>query len=360
MTTTDETDTSYRAPQREAGSVFSNPDPSWLPDAEVGIPRDEKERPLIVPPGGTEPVPYERMSRVPSYVDSLQWLLRWKLGLLAKGLSRPGSEDLVELASAQDWDTPQMAEVIETALDRGGANRKANYGTAVHAHAEHLDDGQATLADVPARMRYDVASYQLACEEAGLHVLESEVFVVYDELRVAGTIDKLAWHEALGLHVGDIKTGKFHAQSCAVQTAIGAHSRRVDPDLVRARQESPRYELAHGLALPDGATSEVNLERAVIAHVPMQGGATTLKRVDIARGWELAQLAMAVREHQDYPSWCDPEPLGKATRGQTITASINAARSRAELREVMEHCARWATAKHRELANTRWSELGMG
>lgn len=362
MTTEDTLETAA-TPRSEHG--FINPDPAWLPDAELGIPRDPAtECPLIVPPGGTEAVPYERTSRVPGFVDTLQWLMEWRLKLLAKGMAI--SEDLCEMASALEWNDYRMPAIIEAAHDRAGGNRKANWGTAVHSHTEveaiarrqaergalaaaapeaegHPEVG--SLFTMPTRMRYDVQSYETAYAQAGAEALESEVFVVCDELRVAGTLDTIGRHPSLGLYVEDKKTGKFAAQSCAVQLAIHAHSQRVDPDLVRAGQWAERTDLG------------VNQERAVVAHVPKDGGSTTLKRVDIAMGWELAKLAMEVHRYQQYPSWCDPEPLGRATRGQTITAAIQAALTRPELREVMTHSEKWLTKKHRELANARWVEL---
>lgn len=321
-------------------SIFANPDPAWLPAAELPVPRDHQERPLIVPPGGVEPVPYERVSRVSSAVDTLQWLMDWKLGLTALGMAR--SRDLCQMAAGLEWNDPRMQSIVATAHDRAGGNEKANWGTAVHTFTER----GTPLEDIPPEMRYDVAAYRLGLEREGIEVVETEVFVVNDELRVAGTLDTIAVHESLGRYVEDKKTGKYAAMAVAVQLACYAHAKRVDMDLVAAGRWSPRGDL------------DVNLEVGVCARIPREGGSVTFPKVDIARGWRLAQLAMEVKEHQDYAGWSFPEPLGKVTRSDTIMASIEAAQSRPELRDIIAHCERYFTKAHKEAVNRRWKEVG--
>lgn len=356
MTTSTESRPAARSERNQSG--FFNPDPSWLPASEVGIPRDDDERPLIVPPCPatkgpedqhqaekpcpkcpTEAVPYERVSRVVDAIDNLKWLLRWYQGLLAKGMAM--SPDLCGMASALDWNDPRMAAIIETAHDRSGGNEKANWGTAVHSWTEPGRD----LASVPEEMRPDVRSYRLAHEEAGVTILRYEVFVVNHTLKVAGTFDTLAECEELGRFLEDKKTGKWSAMANGVQLGTYANSTEVDRDLVKAKLWAPPKAL------------DVNLDWAVVAHIPKGGGTTTLRKVNVRRGYDLAKLAMEVKAHQEMPDWCAPEPLGKVTRKETLAAAIRDATSRPELRDIMLNGERYFTKALTAAAHKRWQEL---
>ena len=57
-----------------------------MPDTE--IPRDRWGRPLIIPPEGGEPVPYNRASGVGKTLDDLNNLMAWKARKVAEGLVR--------------------------------------------------------------------------------------------------------------------------------------------------------------------------------------------------------------------------------------------------------------------------------
>lgn len=330
---------------------FLNPDPAWLPESEVGIPRDDKERPLIVPPGGGEPVPYERISRVGGFTDTLEWLMDWRLGHLALGMAR--NPDLCWQAAAyDDWNDPRMRDLVETAHDRAGGNLKANYGTAVHAHS----DPGANPEHVPQEMREDVRAYHLAMEQAGVQVLWHEVFVVDDVLQVAGTVDTIGLHPLLGVHVADKKTGHYKAMPFAIQLACYANARKVDMHAVREGVLSDRLPL--GMDPRTGEDhGDVNRDRAVVAHIPKGGGSCTLRKVDIKRGYEAALRAMDVRRDQTCGEWTDPEPLGKVSRSATIAAAIAGATCRADLIALKANAERYMTKAHRAAAREKWIAL---
>jgi hypothetical protein len=319
---------------------FFNPDPAWLPPNEEGIPRDGKERPLIVPPGGDEPVPYERISRVANATDNLEWLMDWRIGHAVLGMAR--NPDLCWQAAAfDDWNDPRMRDLAETAHDRAGGNLKANYGTAMHAHTDPGADPER----IPEVMRDDAAAYHLALRQAGLEIVEHEVFVVDDLLQVAGTLDAIGMHEELGLVALDKKTGHMKAMPFGIQLACYANGRKVDLDLVRRGLFSPRTDMG------------LNLERAVVAHIPKEKAICTLKKVDIQRGYEAAQRAMEVMADQQCAEWIDPEPLGRVTRKDLILDAIAGATCRADLRALLGNAERFMTKAMRETANKRWMEL---
>jgi hypothetical protein len=342
---------------------FFNPDPAWLPAAELQVPRDDKERPLIVPPCATcddtsvvlvdeatgdtrdctdcprVAVPYERISRVVDAADTMRWLLDWRLGMLARGLAQ--SRELAMSAAGLAWNDPRMAAIIEAAHDRAGGNDAAAWGTALHIQTEPGRDP----AVVPEEMRPDVLSYRLAHEQAGVAIIASEVFVVNDELRIAGTLDTIIEVDGHGRMIEDKKSGKFSAKNCAVQLGCYSRGSRVDMDLIAAGRFSPRRPL------------DVSTDIGIVAHVPREGGTTTLKQVDIARGWERAKIAMAGKALDDMADWCLPEPLGKVTRKDTIAAMIDAATSHPELRDIMDHSERYLTKALRERANQKWLAL---
>ncbi len=335
---------------------FLNPDPAWLPDNEVGIPRDSKDRPLIVPPGGDEPVAYERISRVGGWTDSLDWLMDWRLGHLAIGMAR--SPDLCMMAAAcEDWNDPHIRDIVETAHDRAGGNYKANWGTAFHAHT----DPGADPARLPDEMQDPARAYYLAMERAGARVVRHEVFVVNDLLQIAGTLDTLALHDDLGLHVQDKKTGHYKAMPFAIQTSCYANGEGVlDMDELREGRWAGRHDLR-----VDPATGEdygpVNLERGVIAHVPRpEPGSHTrcsLRKVNIKRGWQAAHRAVLVHEDQTCGEWTEPEPLGKVTRADLISDAIARATCRADLLALRENAGRYMTKAQKATANARWTEL---
>lgn len=340
---------------------FLNPDPAWLPDNEVGIPRDGKDRPMIVPPSGDEPVPYERISRVGGWTDSLEWLMDWRLGHLALGLAR--SPDLCHLAAGFDgWNDPRMADIVERAHDRAGGNVKADWGTAMHSHT----DPGANPEHVPEAMRLSARAYHLAMEQAGVRVVRHEVFVVCDFLQIAGTLDYLGLQDSLGLHVGDKKTGHYKAMPFGIQLACYANSEGVlDMDLLREGKWAGRHSLSVNPATGEDY-GPMNTERGVVAHLPKPeldefGNRSypraTLRKVNTKRGWEAAQRAVLVHEDQTSGDWTDPEPLGKVTRGQVVDDAITNATCRDDLRALQANAGAYMTKAQREQANARWLDL---
>lgn len=303
---------------------------------ERGITREaDTGRPLIIPPGGGDPVVYERASSVPSLVDNLQWLMRWKVQIVALGLAE--HPDLLARVAASSYGEADLLAAVDEAQHR--VDTSAQWGTDVHFFCEP----DADTAGMPDDMAVDVTAYHLALEQAHITVLDSEAFVVNDELGVAGTLDSLYGTPQFGPVVADTKTGKFYPRSAAVQVAIYANSQRYDP---KTGERSPLW------------WEQVNLARGIVARIPRQGGSCTLTPIRIDRGYELARLAMQLHPYTSttVADWCEAD-LVKVTRRDTVHALIEQAPDRAALAQLWRtHKACWTKA-HTAAAQARLAQM---
>jgi hypothetical protein len=120
----------------------------------------------------------------------------------------------------------------------------------------------------------------------GWEVLDAETFVVVDEVQAAGSMDRLLRHKATGRVVAaDIKSGKSdpdYPLKVTIQTAMYAHGERYDQETGERLPLHPDVDLDHGLLI----------------HVPIRTGRprAALYPLDLVRGWELAQMAVRVRD----------------------------------------------------------------
>ena len=250
------------------------------PGGAPEIPRDRWGRPLIKPVGGGRAVGYTRASSLGKTLEDQTTLTQWKLRQVVIGMaSRP---DLVALAAAKKSNTKEINKVADDAKEYALASAAANTGTAVHGFIEAIAKGEE-VGPVPAHLQPDIDAYKVAMAE--WKTVTAEQFVVCDELQVAGTFDMMLERPRRlrgGLVVGDLKTGanavKYGQGEIAVQLAIYAHGKLYDP------ATGKRGDL--GCSLTD----------AYVIHLPVGGGKADIYRVDIARGWEAAKLAVKARE----------------------------------------------------------------
>lgn len=261
----------------DSGAEFDKDIPK---DVGEVIKRDRWGRPMIKPPGGGQPVGYTRASTLGKTLDDDTNIVKWKLRNVAAGMGmRP---DLVMLASAKLGSKKALDDVAEQAKESALASERANKGTAVHGFIEAAIKGRPTGA-IPPEVEKDLEAYRVAMRE--WEVLESELFVVCDELKVAGTLDSLLRRPRRlrgGLVVGDLKTGDgivtYGQQAAAVQIATYAHGKVYDPATGRRTDT--------GASLVDG----------YVIHLPVGQAVCKLYRVDLVRGWEAAKQAVDVRE----------------------------------------------------------------
>lgn len=241
------------------------------------IERDRYGRPLIKLPNSDKRMAYTRATTLASTLEDQYNLTAWKqrmtmLGLIAR-------QDLaMSVASTDHDDKRRLNDLAEQAMEASGANARREIGTALHKFCERLDLGQ-NVGPIPGDFARDVEAYR--AETGAFRMLHVERFVVLDELRVAGTPDRVV--EWDGQHfIFDLKTGsgvELAQGSISMQLAIYAHSTFYD-DATGEREPLP----------------SVNGQRAIVAHLPAGSGRCSLHWVNIAAGWEQVRTAFAVRE----------------------------------------------------------------
>ncbi len=257
--------------------------PRSTPPTEV--PRDRYGRPLIIPPGGGEPVPYTRVSTLAKTLDDQTLLTAWKQRKTAEGLVRR-PDLLTRIAGTlangdpdSDWPTKRaLNAVCREALEAAGASKGASSGTGLHSLTEAIDRGEEPLF-VPPGDASRLDAYRAAT--ADYTAVDAETFVVCDELGAAGTFDRLWLCPDGKLRIGDLKTGKSEADypgSTATQLALYVQSLRYDPATGERALLHPDLDLTTGLLI----------------HMPATTGGCTVIPLDLDAGWADAQLAVQV------------------------------------------------------------------
>jgi hypothetical protein len=288
-----------------------------LEPASPDFPRDRWHQPLVVPRRGGPRETYGRPSSFGDALDDKSGLHRWNLRTTVLGMSRRA--DLVLAAAAADpRDKATLDEIVARATEPASA--AATTGTALHALTERLDRGEE-LGPIPDPYGADIAAYAEATK--GIRWTAVEQRRVLDGWRLAGTADRIGWHESR-LRVGDIKTGKSvdYPHKFAIQLAIYAHSLPYDTATDR------RGPADRGL----------DLKRGLIIHLPAGQGTCRLYKIDIEKGWEAAQLACQVRQWRSTKGLLTP--VGSADGATDFTEAARTAPDLDTLRAV------WWQAKY--------------
>lgn len=248
-----------------------------LPEVDP-IPRDRWGRPMIIPIEGKKPEPYTRASTAAKATDDLNGLIGWAGKQVLKGLvARP---DIYEFARTVGNNEDEIRQLADRAKEAAGSSIPAALGTAIHWWTDQLDTGRATIDQTPLDYIDLLTAYQVATEK--LEVVESELFVVCDELRFAGTLDRLYRLPDGRVIVGDIKTGKwastYGAAAVAIQCAIYSHGKRYDP------KTGERSELH-----PD-----LDPDTTMLVHMPLDTTDVELHELDGELGYYGAELSRRV------------------------------------------------------------------
>jgi len=208
---------------------------------------------------------------------------------VARGMAlRP---DLVAGAAAADPDVDKsdLDSIVEQAMEAAQAKAAANFGTALHSFTRRLDAGEPVASmRIPQPLDRDIAAYATLCKRAGLRVVHSERVVILPELGVAGQFDRIVSQPAGDARADpysilDLKSGKNLSYSwleIVIQQALYARAPLMWDQVTNS------YE----------PKTEVDLGRALILHLPVGRAKAQLYGVNIARGWELVQTALVVRE----------------------------------------------------------------
>lgn len=254
--------------------------------ADLEVPRDRWNRPLIIPLDGGEPTAYTRVSTLAKLCDDTSALMSWKARKTAEGLVR--RPDLLTRAAGAmatgdpdtDWPTKKaLNAVVSEATEAAGAGKGASAGTGLHSLTEAIDAGQEPLF-VAEHDRPRLDAYRAATQK--YEAVGIETFVVNDDVLAAGTFDRLYRCPDGRVRVADLKTGKSEAAyplATTTQIAIYAHGRRYDP------ATGDRSPLADDLDMSTG----------LLIHLPPSGGCEVYElRLDL--GWQAAQVAARIRD----------------------------------------------------------------
>jgi hypothetical protein len=249
---------------------------------ELEIKRDRWGRPLIDPPGGGKPLAYTRISTLAKTLDDKTALAKWMCRQTAIGLTeRP---DLVSLVASSRDNKRVVGDAVEQAMKAAKSDQAANIGTTLHALTEAWDLGFYDEDFSSPELDRDVVAYGAVTKDLKIDAVE--VFVVVDELRAAGTFDRIVTLPDGRKMVADIKTGQHEPQyPHGSTTQIALYSRGVP-----YHPETGRTE-----ALADLGVSQTE---GLLIHLPAGQAQCDLYIVDLEIGWALATVASKVREMQ--------------------------------------------------------------
>lgn len=225
--------------------------------------------------------------------------------------------DVVALAHGKHVkrDNKELNRLVTEVKETAGAKVAANIGTAVHSFTERVDAGTMKVDDVPESYRQHVESYLKVLAENGLEPVPGliERTTLVDEWGkvIVGTFDRVLYHRASGTYlIGDLKTGEtldWGKMEIAVQLALYAHGINAY-GVFDWNTDTWQPSGSYGDSIETGPWSvpKVRTDFGVVMHLPIQGpnaGVCTLRRVNLAAGWDAAATSASVdtsRKRDDY------------------------------------------------------------
>lgn len=305
--------------------------------------RDRYGRYLLPDPVTGKQRSFTRVTTMAKLSDTTA-LNKWKLRTALKGTAK--ERHLLDVIATTD-DKSELDALAEAALQAGGANDGSDAGTDLHSLTELVDLGLLRLEDVPEGQRGDVRAYVFALAAAGIEILPEyiERIIINQTVDTAGTFDRLVRVPDGRLLVADLKTGRdlsFGWGDIAIQLAIYAQANGMYDD------QTGTYDPMPG----------VDKETALVFHLPVGKEQCSIWEVDIASGWDAAQLAHRVRtwrSRRDLATSLDPDAL-KA--GAELLVAISQAGSAGDLTDLWRGASagHW-TQRHTNAATARKAEL---
>lgn len=234
---------------------------------------------------------FTRASSLAKVLEDQGGLIQWKAKMAAKGIA--DSDQLRALAATTPIDDYRWRDIVDRACEQAGASNAADMGTSIHTATEEWDLHDQR-PDGPPEVLADAEAYRQVCKENGLKPLAAEVFVANDELKTAGSFDRIVQGPDGVSRILDIKTigskkdaeaaAKWTGVAWAIQIATYANAKPYDGEAGYIEWEE--------LGLEPPARSGLN---AYVAAIPRGTGKCFLIDIDLDEGLRLAQLAVDVK-----------------------------------------------------------------
>lgn len=255
---------------------------------------------------------YGRASGVGKYLDDANNLIPWSMAMAVVGmvLNKSARSELVSIVNefGKDDESPKetfdkiwygngksrLNGAVSNAKRLAGADEASSAGTEFHGYTELLDMGKRPRA---IQEEYEDLVDEYVASTQALEFLDAEPFVVQDDLKVAGSIDRIARMPKLldakgNVHpisgqvvVADLKTGRQDyrfplSPTCQVATYAN----------------SVRYDQASGVRAP--IHPELSTDWGLLVHFPIMtpNPKVRLYPLDLRWGWQAACVAMWVKE----------------------------------------------------------------
>ncbi|MEU7905901.1 hypothetical protein [Actinoplanes sp. NPDC049118] len=214
-------------------------------------------------------------------------LTAWSKRMVLAGAAR--SPDLLAQARSLDPADPQHKQPLnalaERAANAAGSASRRDHGTHLHTLSEYVDRGEPLPAHSAADVA-DMAAYKLATVH--LDVIHVERLVVVDDLRVAGTPDRISYYDGPGPDgdyltgnlITDLKTGSLQHGTLKFAMQLAVYSR------------GQFYDHTTGARSP---LPQVNPHWGLIIHLTPGSAICTVHWIDLALGWDAVQVARQVR-----------------------------------------------------------------
>lgn len=269
-----------------------------IPEADVI--RGTGGAPMLVPRGlegkGIRAA-YSRASSLSEHLEAKDHIHRWEMRYLAKAMGQ--NEDLAALAAVETYSTGvsdavfgreksasgrRLDDIIARALDRVRIHEKADRGTAVHGATE---PGAPGLQQIPEALRGPTAAFHEINRREVIDIVATEQFTANDTTMSAGTFDHLVrvpGHPLLTDYViADKKTGRFSPFEWIIQLSSYANGEPYDT----SNDTRPAWP------------GPINKDWGLVWQIDCDSAEVKLWLVDLAFGWEMAQIAARVRDaHQ--------------------------------------------------------------
>ena len=263
-------------------------------------------------------VRYSRPSGWGSDLDDEAALTLWRIDRAMDGVaSSPALA--AKVAVARDRKDGRK-ELRDEAIHLGRGEEASDMGTALHAMTARLEANDGWKAPEP--YASDLACYLAMIDAAGLESVGIEVHLCNDEMRAAGTADRLyratrelilpdGFRAETGTYfIGDIKTGKrldYSLPGYVIQLALYCDSVQYD---VVTNERTP---------MPD----RLHLRWGVLVHLPAGQARCELSWADLDIGREGAQIVRQVRAWRNRKDFHQPFLLPDSDMHGVLAAVID-------------------------------------